>query len=178
MNKDMNETKIKKKNIYIACIAIVSALYIVLVILIPVAWEIPQVRFADALFATVFFFGYPGAIGLAVGCVFANIIGGLGPIDIIFGSLANLLAGILGYYLFRKIKDIQGRRKQIYVQLILLLMNIINTAIVGTYLPYLLGMPYSITYLGIFLGSLISMNICGYILYVSLDKLDIETMIQ
>jgi uncharacterized membrane protein len=128
------------------------------------------------LFSTVFFFGYPGAIGLAVGCVFANMVGGLGIIDVVCGSLANLLAGLVGFYLYRKIKEFEGVKKHIYVQLILLLMNVINTLIVGSYLPLILPYPttYLICYLGIFTGSLISMNLCGYLLYIGLEKAGLE----
>ncbi|MHA1311951.1 MAG: QueT transporter family protein [Candidatus Helarchaeota archaeon] len=177
----MNEKKLSKYNkntsIYISLIAIISALYVVLVILIPIAWDIPQVRVADALFTTVFFFGYPGTIGITIGCILANIIGGLGLIDIIFGSLANLLAGSLGYYLFNKIKDLTGKKRHIYIQLIILLMNLINTFIVGTYLPFLLNMPFWLTYLGIFTGSLISMNLLGYLLFIGLERAGIHKII-
>ena len=179
MNEKPNECLIKKKSIFWVLVAIISALYVVLIILIPIAWEIPQVRVADSLFTTVFFFGIPGSIGIALGCVIANFIGGLGIIDIVFGSLANLIAGIIGYFLYKKIKDTEGKIKHLYIQLIILLMNLINTFIVGTYLPFLLSMPlipisFWMTYLGIFTGSLISMNILGYLLFISLEKAGIQ----
>ena len=170
----MNQNTRIRKTIYFSLIAIISALYVVLVITIPIAWEIPQVRFADALFSTVFIFGYPGAIGITIGCVIANMVGGLGIIDIAFGSLANLLGGVLGYFLYRKIKHVEGKKKYVYVQLILLMMNLINTFIVGTYLPILLGYPFWLSYLGIFTGSLISMNIIGFILYLAFERAKLE----
>ena len=35
--------------------------------------------------------------GLFVGCLIANLIGGAGILDIVFGSLATLIAGLLTY---------------------------------------------------------------------------------
>lgn len=52
-----------------------------------------QFRFAEAL--TVLPFLFPEtAWGLFVGCILTNLISMYGPVDIVFGSLATLIAGL------------------------------------------------------------------------------------
>lgn len=81
---------------YIVQGAVIAALYATLTtaqaMLIPGSTSMAvQFRLAEAM--TVLAFFTPAAIpGLTVGCVLANILGGLGPIDMLFGSLATLLA--------------------------------------------------------------------------------------
>jgi len=53
-----------------------------------------QLRISEAL--TVLPFAFPGAVwGLFAGCIVTNIVSPYGPLDMIFGSLATLLAGYL-----------------------------------------------------------------------------------
>ena len=81
----------------IAFAGIIAALYAVLTIsLAPISYGVYQIRVAEAL--TILPFVYPIAmIGLFVGCLVANIFGGNGLPDIVFGSLFTLLAGYLTY---------------------------------------------------------------------------------
>ena len=52
-----------------------------------------QLRFSEAL--TVLPFLFPGAIpGLFLGCAIANIASTFGILDVVFGSLATLLAAV------------------------------------------------------------------------------------
>lgn len=95
----------RKSTLYIVQGAIVAALYATLTILQNVllpgsASMAVQFRVAEAL--TVLAIYTPAAIpGLTVGCAVANIssIAALGPFDLIFGSLASLLAAVLMYRL-------------------------------------------------------------------------------
>jgi len=57
-----------------------------------------QLRVADFLIALAALLGLPVVIGVTVGCVAVNAFGPIGPIDIIFGSLANLIAASLVMY--------------------------------------------------------------------------------
>jgi len=81
----------------IAYAGIIAALYAILTIsLAPLSYGVYQIRVAEAL--TILPFVYPIAIiGLYVGCLVANIFGGNGLLDIIFGPLLTLLAGYLTY---------------------------------------------------------------------------------
>jgi|TARA_B100001971_G_C18107460_1_gene492323 uncharacterized membrane protein len=106
-------------------------------------------------------FGWPAIIGLTIGTFLSNTTGGLGPIDMIGGALANFLATFIMWRM-RKIKLFNSI--DLSNILIILCGNLIVTIIVGSYLSFLLFIPLEVTIIGVFLGSLISMNIVGYIL--------------
>ena len=74
--------------------ALVGALYAVMTLaLSPISYGPIQLRLSEALCIMPFFI--PGtAFGLFVGCVLANLVTG-NILDIIFGSLATLLAGLI-----------------------------------------------------------------------------------
>lgn len=97
-----------KSTVYIVQAAVIAALYATLTILqntlLPgTASATVQFRVAEVL--TILAIFTPAAIpGLTVGCVIANIssLSVLGPYDMIFGSLASLLAAVLMYLLRNK----------------------------------------------------------------------------
>lgn len=82
---------------YLTRAALISALYIILTVN-PVfsafSYGMFQLRISEALTLLPFFMGYPAAFGLFIGVMIANIAGGLGMIDIVFGSLITLIAGL------------------------------------------------------------------------------------
>ncbi len=75
--------------------ALIAALYTILsLVFLPISFGVYQVRVAEAL--TVLPFLTRAAIpGLYVGCLLANIFGGMGWLDIIFGPLITLVAAVL-----------------------------------------------------------------------------------
>ena len=79
----------------IATAAIIAALYTVMSLLSSIfglTYGPIQCRFSEAL--TVLPFFLPEAVpGLFVGCLVTNLMSTVGPLDIIFGSMATLLAG-------------------------------------------------------------------------------------
>jgi len=80
----------------IALMAIMAALYAALtIVLLPISYGLIQIRIADALLPMPYVLGWPMALGLFIGCAVANMFGGFGAIDIIFGSFFNLIAGLL-----------------------------------------------------------------------------------
>ena len=97
-----------KSTVYIVQAAVIAALYATLTILqntlLPgTASMAVQFRVAEVL--TILAVFTPAAIpGLTIGCVIANIssLSVLGPYDMIFGSLASLLAAVLMYLLRNK----------------------------------------------------------------------------
>ncbi|WP_294909371.1 QueT transporter family protein [uncultured Ruminococcus sp.] len=97
-----------KSTVYIVQAAVIAALYAALTILqntlLPgTASMAVQFRVAEVL--TILAIFTPAAIpGLTVGCVIANIssLSVLGPYDMIFGSLASLLAVVLMHLLRNK----------------------------------------------------------------------------
>jgi uncharacterized membrane protein len=79
----------------IATAGLVAAIYTVLsLVFMPISFGVYQVRIAEAL--TVLPFLSRAAVpGLYVGCLLANILGGLGWLDIVFGPLITLAAALL-----------------------------------------------------------------------------------
>lgn len=82
----------------LALAGLVAAVYAVLSLAFqPISFGVYQVRIAEAL--TVIPFLTVAAIpGLFIGCLLANILGGMGWLDIVIGPLITLFAGILTYY--------------------------------------------------------------------------------
>ena len=82
---------------YLTRAAIIAATYIVLTQLASLAnlaYRAVQFRFSEALCVLPFLF--PEAIpGLFIGCLLSNILSPYGPLDMIVGSLATLLAALL-----------------------------------------------------------------------------------
>lgn len=75
--------------------AIVAAMYAALTLAgYGFAYGPVQFRFSEVL-VVLPFFAPMAAPGLFVGCLIANLFGGFGLLDIVFGSLATLYAGIL-----------------------------------------------------------------------------------
>ena len=74
--------------------AIIAAIYAALTLLLaPLSYVEVQIRFSEAL--TLLPILMPEAIpALAVGCLLSNILGGCTIFDIVFGTLATLLAAI------------------------------------------------------------------------------------
>ena len=74
--------------------AIIAALYTVLTLLLqPLSYGEVQIRFSEAL--TLLPILLPEAVpALAVGCLLSNILGGCTIFDIVFGTLATLLAAL------------------------------------------------------------------------------------
>lgn len=97
-----------KSTVYIVQAAVIAALYATLTILqntlLPgTASMAVQFRVSEVL--TILAVFTPAAIpGLTMGCIIANIssLSVLGPYDMIFGSLASLLAAVLMYLLRNK----------------------------------------------------------------------------
>ena len=104
--------------------AIIAALYAALTLLLaPISYGEVQFRLAEAL--TVLPVVLPEAVpALAVGCLLANILGGCPVYDIVFGTLATLLAALCT-------RALRGR-----VRLALLMPVLFNGVIVGAVVHY------------------------------------------
>ena len=74
--------------------AIIAALYTVLTLMLqPLSYGEVQIRFSEAL--TLLPILLPEAVpALAVGCLLSNVLGGCMIFDIVFGTLATLLAAL------------------------------------------------------------------------------------
>ena len=153
-----------KKNIYLLTqAAMIAALYVVLTFIanaFGLANYSVQVRFSEAL--TILPFFTPAAIpGLFIGCLISNILTGCAIPDIIFGSLATLIAAF-GTWKLRGIGN---------VFLSPLPPILANTIIVPFVLRYAYGIrPLWLSFLTVVAGEIISCGILGLLLAFTLNK--------
>ncbi len=140
----------------ISIAVVFAALYAVGVIfLAPISFSVYQVRLADALLPLSMIFGIPSAFGLCLGCAVANVYGGLGWVDILGGSIANLVAGSLAWYIAK-------RRGLAHRFLGSIVETVVLTLIVGGYLSLIFEVPLELALFGILVGSIIAVNIVGF----------------
>ena len=146
-----------KRTNFLVQAALIGAIYAALTIAFaPISYGQIQVRVSEAL--TILPFFTPAAIpGLFIGCIIANIYGGQGMIDIVFGSLATLLAAFLSYKM--------PKRWMVPIPPIL-----VNGIVVGFILNYLYQLPLFIMMAWVSLGQIIACYGLGYPLMVILEK--------
>lgn len=146
-----------KKTIFLVQASLIAAVYAAITIaLAPLSYGELQVRVSEAL--TILPAFTPAAIpGLFVGCIVANIYGGGGIIDIVFGSLATLIAAYLSYKMPKK-------------WLVPLPPVIVNGIVVGYILNYLYGAPLLITMGWVTIGQTIACYGLGYPLMKVFEK--------
>lgn len=123
------QAKNRKLIRFIVFNGIVAALYVVLTyFLAPISYGPIQERISEVM--TVFpVFSWGMIPGVTLGCLISNLLNpdNLGPVDIIGGTLATLLAGYLSYLIGRKNKWLG-----------IIPPVVCNGLIVGGYLPFLL----------------------------------------
>ncbi len=149
-----------KRVIFLVQAAAIGAIYVVMTLLFaPFGFGEIQVRLAEAL--TILPYYTPAAIpGLFIGCLIGNIMGGAILPDIIFGSLATLLAACGSYLL-------KGRKYLVPLPPILT-----NTVIVPFVLFYGYGinLPIPLMMLTVGIGEFLSCGILGSFLLAALTK--------
>lgn len=160
--------KMKKGTAYTVQAALIAAIYAALTYAVaPLSFGATQFRISEAL--TVLPVFTPAAIpGLAVGCVIANIGSPYGPIDILLGTTATILAALMTR-LTRSVKF-----KNIPL-LSLLFPTIFNGIIIGAeimiFTPGNAGIVGFLTSAsGVALGEIVVCYTLGILLYIGLDK--------
>ncbi|NVM55861.1 MAG: QueT transporter family protein [Candidatus Helarchaeota archaeon] len=161
-------------SVKVALAAIFGALYAISLLIFPyIQFYIWQVRYADCLLPLSFILAFPSAVGLAIGCFIGNFFAplpfNLGPVDWFGGAITNFLAAYIGYQVEKR-NNYKGLKRAIRTQLSISVQTLFNIFIVGTYLALLLGWPLYIGWLGLLIGSLISMNFLGFLIYEALRK--------
>ena len=83
--------------------AVIAAVYVVVcLVLAPFSYGAVQVRVAEAL-CLLPVFGAEYIVGVTLGCFLANLLGSTVVVDVVFGTLATLLACLVTY----KLRDIR-----------------------------------------------------------------------
>ena len=137
---------------YISQVGIIAGLYAALtVVLAPISYGPIQLRVSEAL--TVLPYLTPAAVpGLFIGCLVANIFGGLGIYDVVGGSLLTLLAAFLTHLMARTRRPILAPLPPILV----------NSLGVSLYLHLLFQLPYWLTVIYIGVGEIATCFVLGY----------------
>jgi uncharacterized membrane protein len=147
----------------LATAGIIAAIYAVLSLfssVFGIAYGPIQCRFSEAL--TVLPFFLPEAIpGLFIGCLVSNLMSTVGPLDLIFGSLATLLAAG-GMWLLRN-ATVKG-----YPRPALLLPALTNALLVGWELMVYIGGGFWINALYVAIGEAAVLLTLGSALYYAL----------
>ena len=143
----MNRNRLR----YIVNAGVIAAIYFVLTLVLqPISFGAVQFRISEAM--TILPFFMPAAVpGLFIGCFFANIIGGLGLVDIVFGSLTTLIAA----YITSKMPN-----KYFAV----LPPILFNAFVVSIWVSKITNMPYMVTVGTIGFGEFVSAGILGLVL--------------
>jgi uncharacterized membrane protein len=152
----------------ISLLAVIAALYAATVIILaPISFGPIQLRLADCLIPLSALLGPPAVLGVALGALVANTYWFLSPIDVVFGAVANLVAG----YIMYRFKD---RLVPASVVASLVIGVVVGgylwlffppPSILGLQLPAWLAMMVSIT-----LSSLVAVSVLGVALVKALER--------
>ena len=158
----MSNTRLQK----LCRAAVIGALYAVLTLVwAPYSFGLIQFRISEALCVLPWIIP-EAAWGLFAGCLISNIIGGNGMLDIVFGSLATLLAALA-----------TARIKQKWLACLPPVLS--NALIVGGVLYYIgLGGSYLVCAAYVFVGEAAVMYVLGLPLLITLDRTGIADKIK
>ena len=140
--------------------ALIAAVYVALVLFFkPISFGAIQFRIAEAL-CILPFFSLSAVPGLALGCLLGNFFSGAAMPDVLFGTLATLLAAILSY----KLRDINK-------WLVCLPPILANAIIVPFVLQYAYGVPdgYFFLFATVGIGEILAVGVLGNILLLALE---------
>lgn len=138
-------------------ITIIAALYVALTVgLTPLSYGSVQFRLSEALMLLVLY-KRKYAISMVLGCFVANLFSPVGWVDIIFGTLATVVAIIP--MLFIKNMEISS-----------LFPTIANGIIVGLELSIVYELPIALTMAQVAAGEFVVVTLVGIPLFRSLDK--------
>jgi len=138
-------------------IGLTAAVYAVLTMIIaPIGFGAIQCRISDVL---LFFCSKNKNLigGCALGCVIANMLSPLGVIDMVLGSIVNLLIGITMYKIEAAIIKVP-------------ICSIISGVIIGAELTIISGASFIFTTITVAIGEAIALSIGGILYKIMEDK--------
>jgi uncharacterized membrane protein len=155
----------------LALAAVFGALYAALVIGFAPISNLPiQVRVADVLIPLAIIFGWPVILGLGIGTVVGNFAAdsltgfpsaSIG-IDIVGGSLVNILAGFLAWKIGQRSWRIKNWNASWFIAT--LVETALISVVVGGYLSVVFSIPLALQILLILAGEIVAINIGGFAL--------------
>jgi uncharacterized membrane protein len=151
----------RKNTLFITEAAVIAAIYTVLVMIFQLSSFGPvQFRIAEAL--TVLPYFTPAAIpGVTLGCFLSAVLSGADVLDMIFGTLATLIAALLSYR-FRHNK-----------YLVPIPPIVVNALVIPWVLRFAYGeaQPISLMMLTVGAGELVAAGILGMVLLLAFDQI-------
>jgi uncharacterized membrane protein len=142
---------------------IIGGLYAALTLaLAPISYGEVQFRIAEALTVLPFFSVF-STWGLFIGCLISNILSPIGPLDMIFGSLATLIAAIMTYYIGKS----NLRFKRFIAPLPAV---VVNAVVVGMLISYSANIPFIIPTIQVGFGQLVVCYLLGLPLLMVIEK--------
>ena len=104
-------------------------------------------------------------LGLTLGCFLSNVLGTLGIVDIIFGTIATLISVYLFYLTGKLMKDKKGR-----FIIASLWPTIVNAIIIGAELKIFFGFPLILSMIQVGFGQFVVITIIGVPLFKSINN--------
>lgn len=141
----------------LAKLAVVSAVYVALTLSLSfMAYGNIQFRIAEALMLLCFYKKDYG-ISLILGCLIVNLFSPMGLVDVVFGTLATVVAVALIYI-----------SPNIYVASLMPVVS--NAIIVGAEIWWAFDMPFAISAIEVAAGEFVCVSILGVVLFKVLEK--------
>ena len=121
--------------------AILAAIYVVLALMNPFGWGMFQFRISEAL-SVLPFFNRKSMQGIVLGTIIANSFSPMGIFDVGAGVLTAVIAYTISKYVKNK-----------YLNAIIY--SVVAGAVVGSMLFYVVGLPLLMSFVSIFISSLV-----------------------
>ncbi len=153
------DNKIKNRSLIerISINAMIASIYFILTMAtLPVSFLGMQIRIAEMLILLCFF-RKDFVIGVSVGTLLANTMSPMFAWDMLFGTLATIISGLLIGYM-----------KQLFIAA--LIPVVINAFVVGLELHLIMGLPFWLNAGLVGLGEFIAVAILGYFIFLALGR--------
>ena len=160
----------KSSTIKLARAGITACSYLVLsLITLPIMGGAIQFRISEALCVLPLIFPET-AFGLFVGCMLSNLLGACAPLDVVFGSLITLIAGIITYFIGKRIKNTTIK---VFVGGIFpVLLNAFLLPVIWQFAYGILEYAYLLQVLFLIISQSLSIYGLGFVVYVNIKKIN------
>ncbi len=150
----------------VARVGLLAALYAAITIAAhPISYGPVQIRISELLTLLPFYFGGWAAVGLWIGAMIANVFGGLGLLDIIFGAGITLIAGLL-----------TARAGSLFTASIPPI--VLNAFGIAAILHLVTGAPYLPTVLYVGAGQLVAVGVIGVTVMKLMERYEVWEKIK
>lgn len=148
----MNQNLTKR----IVVTGVIAAIYTVLtLILAPISFGPVQFRLSEVM-VLLAFVDPLYIIGLTLGCLVSNMLGGFGIMDIVFGSLATFMSCVAMYWTRSTIKNSKAS-----LLVASIWPTVFNGVIIGWVLHVTINVPMFITMVQVALGEFVVVTVIG-----------------